>query len=321
MAVEDLVLDDVVILEAGSQIPADAVVVDGSVQVNEALITGEADEITKTADSRLLSGSFVISGSCAARLTAVGRDSYINKLTIEATKDKNGEQSEMIKSLDRLVKAVGIIIIPVGLILLIQQYFILEDPFGESVTSMVAAVLGMIPEGLYMTASIAMVVSAMRLARQDVLVQNMRCIETVSYTHLDVYKRQFLDRRLRGGGKEPAAFLPVLLYGLRLARLWLRHPIFLFCGFAASLNQPALQRLFCIYETSNLDCGVKSKEPFCTRRLFARPDSVQPHGESCGNFEGCFAYRSAAAVPVQMYFAAVCRKFRLGQRRHIFAYW
>ncbi len=180
VAVEDLVLDDVVILEAGSQIPADAVVVDGSVQVNEALITGEADEITKTADSRLLSGSFVISGSCAARLTAVGRDSYINKLTIEATKDKNGEQSEMIKSLDRLVKAVGIIIIPVGLILLIQQYFILEDPFGESVTSMVAAVLGMIPEGLYMTASIAMVVSAMRLARQDVLVQNMRCIETLA---------------------------------------------------------------------------------------------------------------------------------------------
>lgn len=178
--VEELVLDDVVILGAGSQIPADAVVVDGSVQVNEALITGESDEITKTADSQLLSGSFVISGSCAARLTAVGRNSYINKLTIEATKEKNGEQSEMIKSLDRLVKAVGIIIIPVGIVLFVQQCFILEDGFGESVTSMVAAVLGMIPEGLYMTASIAMVVSAMRLARQDVLVQNMRCIETLA---------------------------------------------------------------------------------------------------------------------------------------------
>lgn len=178
--VEELVLDDVVILGAGSQIPADAVVVEGSVQVNEALITGESDEITKTADSQLLSGSFVISGSCAARLTAVGRNSYINKLTIEATKEKNGEQSEMIKSLDRLVKAVGIIIIPVGIVLFVQQCFILEDGFGESVTSMVAAVLGMIPEGLYMTASIAMVVSAMRLARQDVLVQNMRCIETLA---------------------------------------------------------------------------------------------------------------------------------------------
>lgn len=180
VAIEELVLGDVIILSAGSQIPADAVVVEGSVQVNEALITGESDEITKTADSKLLSGSFVISGSCAARLTAVGRDSYISKLTIEATKDRNGEQSEMIKSLDRLVKAVGIIIIPVGVVLFVQQCFILEDGFSESVTSMVAAVLGMIPEGLYMTASIAMVVSAMRLARQDVLVQNMRCIETLA---------------------------------------------------------------------------------------------------------------------------------------------
>ena len=127
-----------------------------------------------------MSGSFVISGSCAAKLTAVGRESYISKLTIEATKDKGGEQSEMIKSLDRLVKAVGIIIIPVGIVLFVQQCFILEDGFADSVTSMVAAVLGMIPEGLYMTASIAMVVSAMRLAKQDVLVQNMRCIETLA---------------------------------------------------------------------------------------------------------------------------------------------
>ena len=180
VAVEELVLSDCVILRAGSQIPADAKVVSGSIQVNEALITGEADEITKGQDAQLLSGSFVVSGECAAVLTAVGRDSYISKLTIEATKDKGGEQSEMIKSLDRLVKAVGIIIIPVGIILFVQQCYILNDSFSESVTSMVAAVLGMIPEGLYMTASIAMVVSAMRLARKDVLVQNMRCIETLA---------------------------------------------------------------------------------------------------------------------------------------------
>lgn len=180
LPVEELVLDDVVILSAGSQIPADAEVEEGSVQVNEALITGEADEITKTEGAQLLSGSFVISGKCAARLTAVGRDSYISRLTIEATRDKGGEQSEMIKSLDRLVKAVGIIIIPVGIILFCQQCFVLDDTFRNSVRSMVAAVLGMIPEGLYMTASIAMVVSAMRLAKQDVLVQNMRCIETLA---------------------------------------------------------------------------------------------------------------------------------------------
>ena len=178
--VEDLVLDDVIILTAGSQIPADATVVEGSIQANEALITGESDEITKTKGSQLLSGSFVVSGRCAAVLTAVGRESYISKLTIEATKDKQNEQSEMIKSLDKLVKVVGIIIIPVGIVLFVQQCFILEGGFRESVTSMVAAVLGMIPEGLYMTASIAMVVSAMRLAKHDVLVQNMRCIETLA---------------------------------------------------------------------------------------------------------------------------------------------
>ncbi|MGC2873645.1 cation-translocating P-type ATPase [Ihubacter sp. rT4E-8] len=178
--VEQLVLEDCIILGAGSQIPADAEVVDGSIQVNEALITGESDEITKTRGAQLLSGSFVISGHCVARLTAVGRESYISKLTIEATKDKKGEQSEMIKSLDWLVKIIGIIIIPVGITLFVQQCFILDGGFTDSITSMVAAVLGMIPEGLYMTASIAMVVSAMRLAKKDVLVQNMRCIETLA---------------------------------------------------------------------------------------------------------------------------------------------
>ncbi len=178
--VEDLVLDDVIILRAGAQIPADARVIEGSVQVNEALITGEADEITKSLDDRLLSGSFVVSGECAAVLTAVGEDSYISRLTIEATRNQEPEESEMIISLDRLVKAVGIIIIPVGLILLYQEWHVLQHGFSESVIGMVAAVLGMIPEGLYMTASVAMVVSTLRLAGKDVLVQNMRCIETLA---------------------------------------------------------------------------------------------------------------------------------------------
>ncbi len=180
IAVERLVLGDVIVLRAGSQIPADAEVIEGSVQVNEALITGESDEITKTAGSKLLSGSFVVSGDCFAVLTAVGKDSYISKLTLEATKDKKTEESEMIKSLDKMVRVIGVIIIPVGAVLLVQEWFVLEGGFRESVISMVAAVLGMIPEGLYMTASIAMVVSAVRLARRDVLVQNMKCIETLA---------------------------------------------------------------------------------------------------------------------------------------------
>ena len=178
---DKLVLDDLVILGAGCQIPADAKVVKGSVQVNEALVTGESDEIVKDAGDGLLSGSFIVSGECHAKLTAVGRDSYISKLKVEATKQgKNDDRSEMVQSLDKLVKVIGIIIIPIGTIMLVQQLHFMHNGFAESVSGMVAAVVGMIPEGLYMMASIALVVSAMRLARQEVLVQNMRSIETLA---------------------------------------------------------------------------------------------------------------------------------------------
>ena len=178
--VSHLVLDDVVVLRAGNQIPADAQVIEGSIQVNEALLTGEADEVSKNKGDTLLSGSFVVSGECLAVLTAVGKDSYISKLTLEATKNGEHEDSEMILSLDKLVKVIGVVIIPVGLIMMIQQMVVLNMNMEESVISMVAAVLGMIPEGLYITASIAMVVSAIKLARRDVLVQNLRCIEALA---------------------------------------------------------------------------------------------------------------------------------------------
>lgn len=178
--IENLVIDDLVEFSAGNQIPADAVVVSGSAQFNEALITGESEEVEKTVGDELLSGSFVVSGKCRARLTRVGRNSYVSKLTLEATEDKREEQSELIRSLDKLVKIVGIIIIPIGLILFIQQMFFTDAGFRESVTGMVAAVIGMIPEGLYLLASVAMVVSIMRLARQKVLVRNMKCIETLA---------------------------------------------------------------------------------------------------------------------------------------------
>ncbi len=181
VATEELVLDDVVLLGAGNQIPADAEILDGSVNVNESLLTGESDDIEKGPGGTLMSGSYIVSGQCTAVLTAVGRDSYINKLTVDATQaKKNDNQSQMVKSLDRLVMFIGIAIIPIGAILMFQQIFIQGLGFRDSVIAMVAAVLGMIPEGLYMMASIAMVVSAMRLAQTDVLVQNMRCIETLA---------------------------------------------------------------------------------------------------------------------------------------------
>lgn len=177
---EDLVLDDIVIFKAGNQIPADAYVVDGEVQANESLLTGEADEITKKVGDSLMSGSFIVSGACTARLDKVGADSYISKLTLEAKASKDGEQSEMIRSLNRLVKAVGIIIIPIGIVLVLQQLVFAGDTLRESITAMVAAVIGMIPEGLYLLASVALVVSVMRLASKKVLVHDMKCIETLA---------------------------------------------------------------------------------------------------------------------------------------------
>ncbi len=178
--INELVLDDLIVLTAGNQIPADAVVISGSVNVNESLITGESDDVKKISGYELLSGSFVVSGRCLAKLTKVGEDSYVSKLTKKATDDKREEESEMIRALDKLVKIVGVIIIPIGLTLLIQQLFIDHAGFRDSVTGMVAAVIGMIPEGLYLLASVAMVVSIMRLARQKVLVRSMKCIETLA---------------------------------------------------------------------------------------------------------------------------------------------
>ena len=177
---ESLVLDDIVVFRAGNQICADAEVVEGEVRVNEALLTGEADEITKNRGGHLMSGSFVTAGECRARLTAVGEDSYISQLTLEAKAMKKGEMSEMMRSLDKLVKFVGIALIPIGIVLFVQSFFFNHDTFRESITSMVAAVIGMIPEGLYLLASVALAVSSIRLAHKKVLLHDMRSIETLA---------------------------------------------------------------------------------------------------------------------------------------------
>lgn len=177
---EKAVLDDVVKFQAGNQICADATVIDGEVQVNESLLTGESDEITKKTGDTLMSGSFVVSGSCLGRLEQVGADSYISKLTLEAKATKEGEQSEMIRSLDKLVQIVGFLIIPIGIVLFGQQYLLGDSSVKTSMQAMVAAIIGMIPEGLYLLASVALVVSVMRLATKKVLVHDMKCIETLA---------------------------------------------------------------------------------------------------------------------------------------------
>ena len=177
---EDLVIDDIVIFEAGNQVCADAEVCAGEVQVNESLLTGELDEITKRKGDQLMSGSFIVSGQCHARLDKVGADSYISRLTLEAKAMQNTEQSEMIRSLDKLVKWVGVAIILIGIILFIQAFVFQGEGFRSSVTSMIAAVIGMIPEGLYLLASVALAVSSIRLAQKKVLLHDMKCIETLA---------------------------------------------------------------------------------------------------------------------------------------------
>lgn len=176
---KELVLDDIAVFRAGNQISADAVVVSGSVSVNESLLTGESDEIVKNPGDKLMSGSFIVSGSCRAKLEKVGSESYISQLTLQAKKAKKGEQSEMIRSLSRIVTTAGIIIVPLGTVMFMQQYHITGN-IKTSVQSMVASVIGMIPEGLFLIASVSLAVSAMRLAFDKVLVHDMKCIETLA---------------------------------------------------------------------------------------------------------------------------------------------
>lgn len=178
--IEELVLNDVVHFKSGNQICADAKIISGKVSVNESLLTGEEDEITKEENDDLLSGSFIVSGSCYAILTRVGKDSYISKLTLQAKAIKNEEQSEIIRSLNKIVKLAGIAIIPIGLTLFIEQYIIAHETLKVSVGAMVASVIGMIPEGLFLLASVTLAISSMRLAKQKVLLHNMKSIETLA---------------------------------------------------------------------------------------------------------------------------------------------
>ena len=180
VATADLVRDDVVILKSGDQVYADAEVAAGECLVNESLITGEADEIKKRPGDALLSGSFLVSGSCRARLTAVGADSYASRLTLEARRRGKPKQSEMMRSLSNLVKWIGILIIPLGAIMAIKEIYWLGRPFAEGVVSTVAALIGMIPEGLYLLTTLALVASILRLAQKKTLVHEMSCIETLA---------------------------------------------------------------------------------------------------------------------------------------------
>ena len=177
---DEAVLDDIAIFSAGHQIYADAIVVSGECHVNEALVTGEADEITKVPGDTLLSGSFVVSGECAARLDRVGRDSFVAQLTLEAKKTRGKLSVGMVSALKRLVQVIGILIIPVGIAMFVQQYRQPVMTIVSATTATVGALVSMIPDGLYLLVSMALTVSVLRLARRRTLVQERNCVETLA---------------------------------------------------------------------------------------------------------------------------------------------
>ena len=179
ISTEKLVIDDLIFLKTGDQVPADVKVLEGAVEVNESLLTGESDNLTKNQGDELFSGSFVTSGEACCQVIHVGKDNYAAQITSEAKEFKR-HNSELRNSLNAILKVISIIIVPLGAMLFYKQYFIVGDTLKDSVVNMVAAVLGMIPEGLYLLASVALAVSSIRLAQQKVLLHDMKCIETLA---------------------------------------------------------------------------------------------------------------------------------------------
>ena len=177
---DQLVRDDIVEFVAGDQICADGILRSGTLHVNEALVTGEEDAIVKLPGDELKSGSFVVAGTGRAQLTRVGGDSFAARLAMEAKADPHAAKSEMMRSLDRLIRVVGIALIPIGIALFYQAFWVRGQDLRASAEGMVGALVGMIPEGLYLLTSVAMAASALKLTRNKVLVQDMNCIETLA---------------------------------------------------------------------------------------------------------------------------------------------
>ena len=177
--VEDVVLDDILLFSAGNQICADATVSTGECEVNESLLTGESDPVLKSPGDPLLSGSFIVSGSCAAQVERVGAESYANKIAGDASYMKK-RNSEIMNSIDFIVKIIGFAILPIGGLLFWKQYFVLGNTIKESVVSTAAAMVGMIPEGLVLLISLAFAVSVIKLSARKTLCQDMYCVETLA---------------------------------------------------------------------------------------------------------------------------------------------
>lgn len=179
ISTEKLVLDDILLLKTGDQVPADARVLEGSIEVNESLLTGESDNLQKNEGDELFSGSFVTSGEACCQVIHVGKDNYASQITSEAKEFKR-HNSELRNSLNAILKTISVIIVPMGMLLFYKQYYIAGNGIRDAVVNMVAAVLGMIPEGLVLLTSVALTLGALALTRKNTLVQELYCIETLA---------------------------------------------------------------------------------------------------------------------------------------------
>ena len=178
LSLEEIVLDDVIKLSLGHQIIADSVIIDGEVEVNESLITGESNSIRKKKGDELLSGSFIVSGNAYAKVIHIGQDNYVSKISKEAKYIKN-VNSVVMDSFVKVLKILSIMIIPIGIIMLYNQYLVTNN-IHESIFTTVASLIGMIPEGLVLLTSSVMAVGVIKLYRVDVLVRQLYAIEVLA---------------------------------------------------------------------------------------------------------------------------------------------
>lgn len=176
---DDIVLDDLMVLSIGRQILADAIILEGSIEVNESLLTGEADNITKKIGDNLFAGSFVTSGHCLAKVNHVGADNYIHKIIKNAKKEKR-QPSRLRDALNFIIKCITFIIFPLGLIIFLKQYYISGIPLNDALLQTTASTLGMIPEGLVLLTTIALTVGAVNLAKNSTLIQELYSLETLA---------------------------------------------------------------------------------------------------------------------------------------------
>ncbi|MGN0687169.1 MAG: HAD-IC family P-type ATPase [Oscillospiraceae bacterium] len=204
-AVADIVIDDIMLLSSGSQICADCVVISGECEADESLITGESDPVYKKPGSELISGSFVVSGSVRAQVIRVGAQSYANKITVGAKRIKK-QSSEMMRSINRIIRTVSVCIVPFSLVLFFKAIFITNQEFDAGIISTVAAIIGMIPEGLVLLTSVALAVSSVRLAMRQTLCQDLYCVE-----HLAGVDVLCLDKTgtITEGSMEVTELLPI----------------------------------------------------------------------------------------------------------------